>query len=187
MKNDITSFSPTASSKLTTQTTFDETNLHKTVKPIHVITPTISLKQTFIPFTTITSENPTDVNITLSDTKSNQSDSSKFSKTQEASSQFHDAMTSLLDLIDQSEASLRTMRDEPISDVDSTVSKRDIEPSQTLITEVYTESVDGVGGKGVTPPPTVQLDVKFMKQLDHLDEYMVNISKVDILILMISN
>ena len=52
---------------------------------------------------------------------------------------------------------------------------------------VYTKSVDGVGGKGVTPPPTVQLDVKFMKQLDHLDEYMVNISKVDILILGISN
>ena len=174
--NQIISSSPlnddvTSLSKITT----GEVN-HVTSKSIIVITPSTSLKQSFVPLTTITSQGSIESHVTSSETKNNQSDFTNVSKTEKSSSQFHNTMTSLLNLIDQSESSL----DEPIIGVDSTVSKRDIKPSQSVSrSELYTEGVDGrEGGKGVTPPPTVQLNVKFMKQLDHLDEYMVNFSKV---------
>ena len=143
----------------------------------NVITSTIIPEDPFSSYAVRRTSKRYDIDVT-SYTIIDQSNAATSIRTRDPSSQ-HDEVTSPLDLGDQSKLASQTMTDKP------PVNNNDIERSQSfnkITVETHTEGGAGMGivnGEGVTPPPSVQLNnVRFMKELDELDEYMVNISKV---------
>ena len=126
------------------------------------------------------SDDQSDPSNVSSDTKTVQSDTSNDEKSSVVA---HQKITSPVYSSIQSDPLIhqqaRAVSSERQND-NRVVNNTEIKPSSSVYTitiETFTEESEG-GSEGVTPPPAMSLNVKFMKELDQLDEYMANISKV---------